>query len=396
MRAIHFILSSFLVLMAAAATAQSSFNGVITVNDTVITRYELDQRIQMLRVFRTPGDLNEVARKQLIEERLMDEAMTRAGVALTEEGMAVAMSDFAGRANLDTEQFVALLAQNGVDRPTVEQFVRVGLTWRDYIRSRYGSQARITDAEVDRALSNSGTGIDGIEVLLSEIIIPAPPPRAAAAQAQAQRISQLTSTSAFEAQARRVSALPSRANGGRLGWLPIANYPSQLRSLLLSLKPGEVTAPINIPNGVALFQMRAVRETDTAPAVPTALEYAALHLAPDADVQTVIDRVDTCDDLYGEAKGLPEDVLERITAAPEDLAQDVALELARLDPNETSANLRQPVTGAQTLLMLCNRQYTSGEAPDRETLRNRLRSERLAGLANALLADLRAAATIIQ
>jgi len=110
--------------------------------------------------------------------------------------------------------------------------------------------------------------------------------------------------------------------------------------------------------------MRAVRETDTAPAVPTALEYAALHLAPDADVQTVIDRVDTCDDLYGEAKGLPEDVLERITAAPED--------------------------------MLCNRQYTSGEAPDRETLRNRLRSERLAGLANALLADLRAAATIIQ
>ena len=159
MRAIYFILSSILVLLAPAAVAQGNFNAVITVNDTVITNYELNQRIQMLRVFRTPGDLNEVARKQLIEERLMDEAMFRAGIALTEEGMAVAMSDFAGRANLETEQFVALLAQNGVDRPTVEQFVRVGLTWRDYIRNRFGAQARITDAEVDRARAQMKAGM---------------------------------------------------------------------------------------------------------------------------------------------------------------------------------------------------------------------------------------------
>jgi len=389
MRVISFLATLLMLATATATFAQGKFNGVITVNDTVITAYELDQRIKMLRLFRTPGDLNDVAREQLIEERLKDEELTRFGVVLSAEGLDAAVAEFASRANLTAEQFIQLLAQNGVDRPALEQFVRIGVTWRDFIRTRFAAQAEITDAEVDRALSRSGNSAAGIEVLLSEIIIPAPPPRAAAAQAQAERISQLTSTAAFSAQARRVSALPSRNNGGRLGWLPITNYPPQLHGLLLGLSNGEVTAPINITNGVALFQMRGIREVATAPATPTNVDYAAFALAPDVDAQDIIDRIDTCDDLYGIAQGQPEEVLDRVTAAPADIAQDIALALARLDPGEVSTDV------PQMLLMLCSRQYASGDAaPDREALRNQLRSQRLAGFAASLLAELRAAATI--
>ena len=396
MRLIFSCLTLMAVLAAPSAMAQSKFDAAITVNDTVVTSYELDQRIKLLQLFRTPGDIPALAREQLIDDRLKDDVLRRAGISLAADGLAIAMSEFAARANLETDQFVTLLAQNGVDRPSIEAFVRIGVSWRDFIRNRFGSQANITDSEVDRAMSQSGNGISGIEVLLSEIIIPAPPPRAAQAQAQAQRISKLTSTAAFEAQARRVSALPSKRNGGRLGWLPITNYPPQLHGLLLALKPGQVTPPIAITNGVALFQLRAIRENTSAAAAPTSLEYVALQLAIGTDPQSVIDRVDTCDDLYGEAIGQPEDVLQRIISAPNEIAQDIALELARLDPGETSANIQQPITGAPVLLMLCSRQYIAGDAPDRETLRNRLRSQRLSGLADSLLSDLRAAATIIQ
>jgi len=349
MRVISFLATLLMLATATATFAQGKFNGVITVNDTVITAYELDQRIKMLRLFRTPGDLNDVAREQLIEERLKDEELTRFGVVLSAEGLDAAVAEFASRANLTAEQFIQLLAQNGVDRPALEQFVRIGVTWRDFIRTRFAAQAEITDAEVDRALSRSGNSAAGIEVLLSEIIIPAPPPRAAAAQAQAERISQLTSTAAFSAQARRVSALPSRNNGGRLGWLPITNYPPQLHGLLLGLSNGEVTAPINITNGVALFQMRGIREVATAPATPTNVDYAAFALAPDVDAQDIIDRIDTCDDLYGIAQGQPEEVLDRVTAAPADIAQDIALALARLDPGEVSTDGRTTCRGDHQL-----------------------------------------------
>jgi len=130
MRVLYFLISVLAAFWTPAAIAQGKFNAAITVNDAVITSYELDQRIKMLTVFRTAGDLNKIAREQLIDDLLKQDALDRAGVSLPPEGLAVAMSDFAGRANLDTEQFVTLLAQNGVDRPTIEQFVRIGLTWR--------------------------------------------------------------------------------------------------------------------------------------------------------------------------------------------------------------------------------------------------------------------------
>jgi len=271
-------LMALVASLSLGAPAAAQFGPAIVVNDSVVSEFEIDQRVTMLRIFRTPGNLEELAVEQLIEDRLKLEALANAGLAITEEGLRGAMSDFAGRANLDLEQFVALLNQNGVSEETFRDFVRVNVSWRDFIRSRFSDRVQVTEAEIDQALGQSG-GSAGIEVLLNEIIIPAPPPQAQSALATAQRIAQLTSTSAFEAEARRVSALPSRSRGGRLDWLPITNYPAGLRGLLLDLAPGEVTAPIEITNGVALFQMRGVREVAQARAEPAAIEYAVFYIA---------------------------------------------------------------------------------------------------------------------
>jgi len=62
---------------------------------------------------------------------------------------------------------------------------------------------------IDRALATVGQ-TSALRVLLSEIIIPAPPQRAAAVLAQAERISQLRSEAEFSAAARRFSATASR------------------------------------------------------------------------------------------------------------------------------------------------------------------------------------------
>ena len=383
-----------LIFTSHIAMAQSQFSPAIVVNEKVITQYEIDQRVRLLTLFRTPGVLTEVAREQLIEDRLKKGQLERAGIRLSDEALQTEMEAFAERANLTIEQFSTVLTQNGVDLQTLSDFVEIGVSWRDYVRSRFGSQAQISEIEIDRALGSASNSAAGIEVLLSEIIIPAPPPQAAQALAQAQRISQLTSTSAFSSEARRVSALPSRNNGGRLGWLPISNYPPQIRTILLQLGNGEVTAPLQITNGVALFQMRGVREVARSRPEPTAIEYAAYYVPAGNTAQQVADRIDTCDDLYGEAHGQPAEVLERDTLEMSAIPQDVALELARLDPGEVSTNLTRSEGRTQVVLMLCNRQFVEGETPDRDEIRGQLRSQRLAGFAASLLADLRAAARI--
>lgn len=390
-----------LAAAALPAQAQGLFSPAVIVNDRVVTNYEIDQRERMLRVFRTPGSSRELAIEQLIEDRLKLQAIEDAGLRLTDETLRGQMEEFAQRADLPLEDFLRVLAQNGVDEETLRDFVRVGVSWRDFIRTRFADRAQVSEAEIDQALGQSGGSGSAIEVLLSEIIIAAPPPRAAQAQAAADRISQLTSTAAFEAEARRVSALPSRNQGGRLPWLPITNYPASLRGLLLGLAPGEVTQPIPITNGIALFQMRDIREVPQDIAEPAAIEYAAYYIDGGLTEQALrraarVDAmVDTCDDLYGVAQGQPPEVLERDTLPLADIPQDVALALANLDPGETTYGALTRANG-QTLvfLMMCGRSASLDEEVDRDALRSQLRSQRLAGYADALLAEMQASADI--
>ena len=385
---------------AGTASAQGQFSPAITVNERAITPYEIDQRRRLLELFRTPGDLNELARNGLIEDRLKQQEMDRVGLVLSEAALTTALEEFAGRANQDLTQFTRLLQQNGIDFATLRDFVKVGVGWRDYIRSRYSRQVTITDADIERAIAQRGNSGTAIEVLLSEIIIPAPPNRAREAQAVAERISRLRSFGAFEAAAREVSALPSRDQGGRLGWLPLTNYPPQLHGLLLDLQPGEVTQPINITNGVALFQMRAVREVAQAVAAPASIDYAAYYIPggrSDAGLRSATEiaaRVDTCDDLYGVARNQPAEVLDRNDIPPSEIPQDIALELARLDPGEVSYNLTRSDGQVLVFLMLCGRTAAGQGDADPEAVRNQIRAQRLAGFADALLEDLRAAAVI--
>jgi peptidyl-prolyl cis-trans isomerase SurA len=385
--------------MLSPVMTAAQFAPAITVNDSVVSEFEIDQRVIMLGTFRTPGNLEDTAREQLIEDRLKLAALNSAGLRITDEGLVGAMGEFATRANMDLDQFITMLGQSGVSEETFRDFVRVNVSWRDFIRTRFNDRAQVSEADIDLALGQSDAS-SSIEVLLSEIIIPAPPESAEQANATADRIAQLTSTAAFEAEARRVSALPSKTRGGRLDWLPISNYPAGLRGLLLNLAPGEITAPLPITNGVALFQMRDVREVPRAAPEPAAIEYAAFYIAGGlserglAEARRIDARVDTCDDLYGVAQGLPEEQLDRDVLAPADIPTDVAMELAKLDAGEASYVLTRANGETLVFLMMCGRTPALGDGVDRETIRGQLRTQRLNTYADALLADLRAAATI--
>ena len=389
-RAIRLSLAA-LFLAGTPVLAQSPFSPAIVIDDQAVTYYEIGQRELLLEAFRTPGDLAEQAREQLIEDRLKIAFLERQGLRLTEEGLRDAMEDFAGRANLGLDEFLQVLAQAGVSEETFRDYVRVGITWRDYIRSRFGDRVEVSEAEIDQALATAGEPAGEIEVLLSEIIIPAPPPRAAQAQAEAERISRLTSLAAFEAAARQVSALPSRDRGGRLDWLPLSNYPAPLQPLILDLVPGEVTAPIQIPGAVALFQMRDIREVRRPAAAPGLIDYAVLLLPTLEDAGIAAGLIDTCDDLYGIARTLPPEQLIRAEVPPAQIPSDVGVALAALDHDEFVV---VEGGGAVRVIMLCSRTSVAAVGADREAVEAQIRGRLLEGYAAALLADLRADAVI--
>lgn len=394
------VLAAALLLGAAPGQAQDLFAPAIKVNDKVITNYELAQRERMLRLFRAPGDPVSEARKQLIEERLKLDAAQASGQMPAAEEIEAGMEEFAGRADMDTEQFLAQLEEAGVDDQTFRDFIISGVSWRSLVRARFGPRVEVDDADIDRALTSTGAG--NVRVLLSEIIIPAPPGEEAQAQARAEEIAQVSTIGAFAAAARRHSATPSSGRGGRMGWMPLSNLPEQLHPRILALAPGQVTEPIPIDGAIALFQMRAIEEGETTTPEYSAIEYAAYYIpggrTPEAlgQARAIEERIDTCDDLYGVAKDQPEEVLERGSKAPGDIPTDIGIELAKLDKHEVSTGLTR--AGGETLvfLMLCGRTPAIAEDVDREEIGLSVRNRRLSSYADGYLEQLRAEARIIE
>ncbi|MEP2533172.1 peptidylprolyl isomerase [Shimia sp.] len=386
---------------ATASFAQSAFSPAIQVNDRVISYYEIEQRALLLAIMNTPGDARKLSREQLIEDRLKLEAAEIAGISPNEGGIQSAIGQMAKRVNMKPEDFIKALAAEGVDEETIRSFTISGIAWQGVIQNRYGSQVQITEEEIDRAIAaNSGTG--GIRVLLSEIVIPTTPQTREQVDSLATQLSEIRSFADFEAAARTYSGSKTKVDGGKINWMSITNLPANLRPLITSLGPGEVSDPVQLPNAVALFQMRGIEETSAPSPKYSAIDYAMLYLPGGRTAETLAqatemrDRIDRCDDLYGIAKDMPQGSLIREAQAPGEIARDVALELAKLDDNEVSTALTTQNRQMLIFLMMCGRTAELGEELSREDVAAALRQQRLASFANSYLAQLRAEAIIVQ
>ncbi len=387
--------------LALPALSQSPFSPAITVNGDPITYFELDQRQQFLTLLNAPGDTAKLAREALIDDRLKQQAFDQVDFTTTPEDVQTGIDEFAARANLSSDELIQALEQAGVSRHTLEDFIRVTITWRDYIGARYAGQARPTDAEIERAIGTAGT-TGGVQVLLSEIIIPVTPQTLDQVEALADQIAQITSQEAFSSAATQYSAAASRNNGGRMEWVTVSTLPPPLQPVIMALNPGEVTDPITLPNAVALFQMRGIRELDSGQPSYAAIDYAIYYIPGGRTADTlaqaaqISNSIDTCDDLYGINKDQAPERLERHSLAPSKIPSDIALELAKLDTNEISTALT--TSGGQNLMlvMLCGRTTAQAEDASREEVANALTNQRLTTYAESLLSQLRASARIVE
>ena len=315
--------------LALPAPAQDSpFTAAITVNNKAVTHYEIDQRALFLEVLRTPGDLRERAIEALVDDRLRLDAAERFGIEVSDEELAAGLAEFAARAQLDTDTFVAAIGQDGVAPETFREFVRTGIAWRKLVQRRFGPRITMTDAETDRALTLAQGG-SGASVLLSEILLP-------------------------------------------------------------------------LPNAIAIFQMRDLREDAVARPRTLAVEYLSVLFpggrgaGAEAATADLAGKLDSCDDFYGHAGDYPPGLAERVSLQAGDVPSDIALELAKLDPNEVSTALTRGENGEYLVfLMLCGR---TTELPEggRAEVREALFGQRLTSYADSFLESLRADAIILE
>lgn len=205
---------------------------------------------------------------------------------------------------------------------------------------------------------------------------------------------------AFANAARTYSVAPSRAQNGQLDWLNVSDLPPAVASQVVNLLPGQVTGPIPVQGGIAIFQLRQLQETEARAPSDVILDFAQLFIAGGrnsaalAEASKISARIDTCDDLYGIIANKPEEDLLRDVLSISALPADIALELAKLDNNEVSVALTRNNGETLVFLMLCNRTRALAEDISREDIRTQLQNQRLVSFADIYLQELLADAHI--
>jgi len=392
------IRTSFMALSVTIAPmvvgAQNLFSAAILVNDQAITNYELNQRTMFLEALRFPGVPDELAPKQLIEERLKKAAADQLGIRVSEEELQLELESFAQRFNVTFEEFAAELERLGISVDTPRAFIANKMLWREVVRTRFGAQANVDEAQVERSANAEKSG-SSIEVLLTEIIMAMQPGQEQEVRKRARELSKIRSFDAFSDAAREFSDAPTREFGGRVTWQKLDTLPGVLQPLIFGLAPGEVTDPLSIPNALALFQLRGIRETAYRRPLPDSLDYLryALPRSELENINAISTNINHCDDLYGWAKGNPNHVLKRETVKRAEIDGPTRNILTNLDENEYVISTQGPTT---TLIMMCSRsQILDLEEQDLAQIRNGLLNQRLGSYADSYLENLRDDARIV-
>lgn len=354
-------LAVFLGGVALPAGAQGPFSPVVYVNNAAVTQYELDQRIRFLQVLRAPNADRDSALKALVDDRLKMQAARQIGIAVSDQGLEEGLSEFAGRANMDVAQFTQALASEGVERQAYRDFVKAGVAWREVVRQRIVPTVKVSDREIEQALKRDIETPIVTQVLLSELVMAAPPGQEQAVQDLGRRLSETVKSEAeFAAAARRYSAVPSGARGGRLDWTALADLAPGLADIITRMEPGSISQPLNVPGAVVLFYLRDTRGRLRAGATDQTVEYVELALPSAAEGAAILARADSCDQVYVEANRFAGDPIRRETLPLSAVPLDVAQRIASLDPNE--GTVIDYGAGAR-LVMLCRRTPTLIDEP---------------------------------
>lgn len=401
---------------APAAPQPLSESVAAVVNDDIISSYDLMQRMRLLMA--TSGmqptqenlpQIEQEALRSLIDERLQMQELKRVEkqqkitIISTDKEVEEQIGDIAQSNRLQPDQLKQQLVAQGIGLDTWRAQLRAESSWQSWIQGRYGSRLRIGEDQIKAYQRRLADAAAKPQYQISEVFLDSARVGGmeVAVNGASQLISQMQQGAPFAAVARQFSGSATAANGGEVGWVSQGEMPAEVDAALEQLRPGQLSVPIQVKDGVYIIYLRDKRAGSKTAIVD--LKQVAAPLAADAtqaqvdaatklltDLKPKITSCQTLEATAGKVDGLVAGDLGE--AEITDLApafQEAAnkLEMGQVsDPIRTDAGLH--------LIAVCGKRQGGANAPTHDQIENRLRGQQLALIAKRYLRDLRNQATI--
>ncbi|HUO21353.1 MAG TPA: peptidylprolyl isomerase [Caulobacteraceae bacterium] len=389
------------------------------INDQIISTYDLQQRMRLMvltsGVQATADSLQQIAQEALraltdehlemqelerIQKRQKDKKDT---LIATDKEVDDEIANLAKANNLTYAQLKGSFAAAGVDIQSLRDQVRTQISWQRLVGGMYGSRIKIGDDQVAAELRRLADAASQPQYEISEIVID---PARVGGEPQAmsgaeQLIAQLQKGAPFPAVARQFSSATTAANGGDAGWVSAAQEPPEVAKVLVNLRAGQLSAPIETTDGVYIIYLRDRLAASSQTMVD--LKQMAIRLPKDAPPDQVAAATATLDSLKAEAKGCASlDGLAAKTkgvmvadlgeAEINDLSGPFKTAAQTLQPDQVSDPIRTEV--GLHLVAVCSKRSGGANMPTKSEIENRMYSEQLAVMSRRYLRDLRNSADI--
>lgn len=369
---------------------------VAIVNDSLITRSELDQEmrsiISRLKQAGRPMPPVEAIEQQVLEKlitlRLQMDKAEKLGIVVTPDMLATMIGNIAKKNNITLPELRASLESEGISFKSFRNKLEKEIILSRLRTQEITNKISVSDAEIDNLLKhNKDIGRKNTEYRVSHILIATPEGSSAEQLAVARQkalniIRQLREGADFDNLAIQESSGRQALEGGDLGWLKNNQLPSLFADIVLTMKKGDISQPIRSSSGFHIIKLADLKGDSASYVTQTKARHILINtgeMVSDEDARTRLEqlyiRIQGGDDFATLARSHSDDKASAIKGGelgwvdPGAVVKKFQEEMDALAPGETSKPFRTDY-GWHIVQVLDRRQHDNSE----NTLRSEARS----------------------
>ena len=257
-------------VLAACSEKGPSGTPVEKVNDTVITKPQLDRAVQALLANRhisqplPPEQMKqatEAALQQLTDMELLYQEGKKEEIKdldkLVEQRYAQNVSSFPTKAEYDKS-----LKSAGMTEADVKEMMRKEIVVNNFIRKEFFSKAACTDADAKKFFDENkekyfhhGEQLNASHILVSVAKDAKPQEKKAAREKAEALLKRVKAGEDFAQLAAKESTCPSRTNGGHLGTFGRGQMTPPFEKAAYALKKGEISPVVETEFGYHIIKL---------------------------------------------------------------------------------------------------------------------------------------------
>ncbi|GHF27644.1 chaperone SurA [Kordiimonas sediminis] len=409
------VFSGLLVAPTVCVSAQQALNSVeVLVNDEPITSFDINQRLRLVVAIsggiRSEEEFLKVREqviRSMIDERLQLQEAAELEFSISDsevEGFFVRRAQGVGQT---PEQFEAALQQIGSSKETLSMQMKAEFAWSQIVQGRMGSFVSVSDEEVEAQIQRIRDNKGKFEYRLAEIVLQVsnPDQEASVAATAEQLVSQVRAGSSFPEIAQQLSASPTAAVGGDLGWITADEMAEEHAAIIENLDVGQVSDAIRTPGGYLILALRDRRRILTADPLDTRLSLRQVYLTSE---QLLEDGRKEKYESYVNALDPSSTNCGQVQRYATEAGADENTEIGIIRLRDFNAELRAYVTdlpigqpseivkledGWRTFFV-CQREEAQIQEPDFDAIYSQIEQQRLSMMGRRYLRDLRRDAII--